>query len=96
MLSILGGTPRAYFHIRWLGGLAPKFASEIVVGAPNFASKNIRDKYLTFCPLNFRYDPKIGIFPQLLRLVVTELLKFFRLFGELGQILSQILPPNLM
>ena len=26
------------------GGLAPKFASEILVGAPNFASKNIDDK----------------------------------------------------
>ena len=44
------------------GGLAPKFASGILVGAPNFASKNISDKYPEFCPLNFRYDPKIGTF----------------------------------
>ena len=40
-------------------GLVPKFESEILVGAPNFASKNISDKYPKFCPLNFRYDPKI-------------------------------------
>ena len=84
--SILGGR----------GGLAPKFASEILVGAPNFASKNIGDKYPKFCPLNFRFDPKIGIFPQLLRLVITEVPKFFLLFGELGRTLPQILPPNLM
>ena len=44
------------------GGLAPKFASEILVGAPNFASKNIGDKCPKFCPTNFRFDPKIGIF----------------------------------
>ena len=67
--SILGGR----------GGLAPKFGSEILVGALNFASKNISDKYAKFCPLNFRYDPKIGTFSQLLRLVVTELPKFFLL-----------------
>ena len=78
------------------GGLAPKFASEILVVAPNFASKNISDKYPKFCPLNFKYDPKIGIFSQLLRLVVTELPKFFLLFGELDRTLPQILPPNLM
>ena len=62
-----------YFHIKRSGGLAP-----------NFASKNINDKYPKFCPLNFRYDPKIGTFSQLLRLVVTELPKFFLLVGELG------------
>ena len=78
------------------GGLAPKFASEILLGAPNFPSKNISDKYPKFCPLNFRYDPKIGTFSQLLCLVMTELPKFFLLFGELGQTLPQILPPNLM
>ena len=72
-----------YFHIKRSGGLAPKFASEILVGAPNFASKNIGDKYPKFCPLDFRYDPKIKISSQLLRLVVTELLKFFLLFDEL-------------
>ena len=72
------------------GGLAPNFASEILVGAPNFASKNINDKYPKFCPLNFRYDPKIGTFSQLLRLVVTELPKFSLLFGEL----DRTLPPN--
>ena len=85
-----------YFHIRRSGGLAPNFASEILVGAPNFASKNINDKYPKFCPLNFRYDPKIGTFSQLLRLLMTELPKFFLLFCELGRTLSQILPPNLM
>ena len=88
--------PGGYFQIRRSGGLAPKFASEILVGAPNFASKNISDKYPKFCPLNLRYDPKVGTFPQLLRLVVTELPKFFLLFGELGRTLPQILPPNLM
>ena len=48
------------------GGLAPKFASESLVGAPYFASKNISDKYPKFCPLNsnFRYDPKIGTSPN--------------------------------
>ena len=84
--------------MRWSegGGLAPKFASEILVGAPNLASKNISDKYLKLCPVNFRYHPKIGTFSQLLRLVMTELPKFFLLFGELGPTLPQILPPNLM
>ena len=77
-------------------GLAPKFASEILVGAPNLASKNISDKYPKFCPLNFRYDPKIGTFSQLLRLVVTELLKFFLLIGELGRTLAQIFASKLI
>ena len=98
---ILDDLPRGpaqggYFHIGRSGGLAPKFASEILVGAPNFASKNISDKYPKFCPLNFRYDPKIGTFSQLLRLVVTELPKFFLLFCELDRTLPQILPPNFM
>ena len=88
--------PGGYFHIRRLGGLAPNFAREILVGAPNFTSKNINDKYPKFCPLNFRYDPKIGTFSQLLRLLVTELPKPFLLFCELGRTLPQILPPNLM
>ena len=48
--SILGGR----------GGLG--FASESLVGAPNFSSENIGDKYPKFCPLNFRFDPIIGIF----------------------------------
>ena len=39
-------------------GLAPKFASEVRVRAPNFASKNNGDKYPKICPLNFRYNPK--------------------------------------
>ena len=30
--------PRGYFHIRRSGGLAPNFASGILVGVPNFAS----------------------------------------------------------
>ena len=84
--SILGG---------W-GGLAPKFASEIFVGAPDFASKNIGEKYPKFCLWISDLTPKLGFFPQILRLVVTELPKFFMLFGELGQTLPQILPPNLM
>ena len=87
--------PGGYFHIRRSGGLAPKFASENLVGAPNFASKNICDKYPKFCLLNLRYDPKLGTFYQLLRLVAAELPKFFLLFGELGRTLPQILPPNL-
>ena len=52
---------RGYFHIRRSGGLAPKFAFEICVGAPDFASKTIGHKYPKLCPLNFRYDPRIGI-----------------------------------
>ena len=48
--SILGG--------RGGGGLTPNFASEIHVGAPNFASKDIGDRYPKFCPLNFKYNPK--------------------------------------
>ena len=97
ILSLLFEYPRGYFHIRRSeGGLAPKFASEILVGAPNSVSKNISDKFPKFCPLNFRYDPKIGTFSQPLRLVVLELPKFFLLFGELGRTLPQILPPNLM
>ena len=69
--------PRGVLPYQEVGGLAPKFASEILVGAPNFASKNLSDKYPKFCPLNFRFDPKIGIFPQLLRLVITEVPKFY-------------------
>ena len=55
-----------YIHLMPIGGtfisggqegLAAKFASEIRVRAPNFASKNIGDKYPKFCPLNFRYNP---------------------------------------
>ena len=64
--------------------------------APKFASKNISDKYSKFCPLNFRYDPKIGTFTQLLHVVVTELPKLFLLLGEVGWTLPQILPLNLM
>ena len=66
--SILGG---------W--GLTPKFASEIHVRAPNFASKNIGDKYPKFCSLNFRFFSV-----SVLHLVVTKPPKFFLLFGELG------------
>ena len=55
--------------MRRSGDLAPKFASEILAGAPNSASKNIGDKYPKFYPLNFKYDPEIGILPQLLHLV---------------------------
>ena len=97
-LKYNGFVPGGYFYIRRLGegGLASKSASEILVGAPNFASKNISDKIPQILPLNFRYDPKIGTFPQLLCLVATELPKFVLLFGELGQTLPQILPPNLM
>ena len=72
-----------------VGGLAPKFASEILVGAPNFASRNVGDRCPVFCSLNFRYDPKIGTFSQLLHVVVTELPRFFLLFGEPGQTLHQ-------
>ena len=54
--------PRGVIPYQEIRGLVPKFESEILVGAPNFASKNISDKYPKFCPLNFRYDPKIGIF----------------------------------
>ena len=61
------GESEGYFHIRRSGegGLAPKFASQILVEAPNFASKSIdKNKYPKFCRLNFRYDPKIRIFPN--------------------------------
>ena len=85
--------PGGHFHIRRSGGLAPNFASEILVGAPNFASKNINDKYPKFCPLNFRCDPKIGTFSQLVRLVVTKLPKFFLSFGEPGRTLPPHPPP---
>ena len=74
-----------YFHIRRSEGLASKFVFEIPVGAPNFASKNIGDKYPTFCPLNITPNaPKIVILSQLLLLAVAELLKFFILFDEPG------------
>ena len=49
-----GLSPEGYFHIKRSGGLAPKFASEILVGATNFASKNIGDKYPKFCPQKYR------------------------------------------
>ena len=60
-------------------GMAPKLASEILVGAPNFASKNLGDKYPKFCPLNFRFDPKIGI--------------FFSTFASCNNKSSQVFPP---
>ena len=78
------------------GGLAPQFTSEILVGAPNFASKNISDKYPKFFPLNSRCDPKIGIFPPNFASCGNRTSQFFLLFGELGWTLPQILPPNLM
>ena len=59
--------------------MAPNFASEILVGAPNFASKNINDKYPKFYPPNFRYDPKIGRY-------------FFPTFASFGDRTSQIFP----
>ena len=78
---------------------APNFASEIHVRAPNFASKNIGDR----CP-NFALwisdiipnAPKIVILFQFFSLVVTELPKFFLLFGEIDWTLPQILPLNSM
>ena len=36
-----------YFRIRRSGGFTPKFASQILVGAPNFASKSIGNEYST-------------------------------------------------
>ena len=76
-----------YFHIRRPGGggLAPKFAS-----------KNIGDKYHKFCPLNFRFDPKIGIFSPTFASCGNRTSQVFLLFGELGRTLPQLLPPNLM
>ena len=71
-----------HFHIISWGLLGPRFASEFRARASNFASKNIGDKYPKFSPLDFRCDPKIEILSQLLRLVVTELPKFFLLTGE--------------
>ena len=62
VMALLGGTSILGDRGGGGGGLSPTFASEILVGAPNFASKNIGDKYSKFCPLKFRYDPKIGIF----------------------------------
>ena len=91
-----GGDRRGTSILGGRGAWPQNSASEILVGAPKFASKNISDKYPKFCPLNFRYGLKIGTFSQLLRLVVTELPKFFLLFGEPGRILPQIFPPNLM
>ena len=79
-------TPGGYFHIRRSGGLTQKFACKIYVGTPNFAFKNISDKYPKFCPLNFRYDPKIGIFSQLLRLAVTELPSFSSYLVNLAEL----------
>ena len=46
-----------------------------VVDLPFSTTDPNHDKYPKFCPLNFRYDDKIGPFSQLLRLVVTELPK---------------------
>ena len=95
--NISFGVPRGVLPYQEAGGgLAPNFASEILVGASNFASKNINDKYPLILPSEFQICPQNWDFPQLLRLVVTELPKRFLLFGELGRTLPQILPPNLM
>ena len=84
--SILGGRGA------WPQNLPLKFLLE----PQSLPPKNINDNYPKFYPLNFRYDPRMGTFSQLLRLVVTELPKFFLLFGKLGWTLPQSLPPNLM
>ena len=84
--SILGGRGA------WPQNLLLKFLIEPQI----FASKNTGDKYPKLCTLNFRYDPEIETFSQLLRLVVIKLPKFFLLFSEPGWTLPQILPPNLM
>ena len=76
--SILGGRGA------WPQNLPLKFLLEPL--------QNIGDKYPKFCPPNFRFDPKIGIFSQLSRLVITELPKFWWTWPDL----AQILPPNLM
>ena len=73
-----GPQPRRVLPYWVVGGLARKFASEILVGAPNFASKNISDKYPKFCSLNFKYGPKIGI--------------FFPTFASCGNRTSQVFP----
>ena len=79
--------PRGYFHIRRSGCLAPKFASAIRVRAPNFAFKNIGDKYPKFCPLNFRYNHKCSqncdSFPTFAS-CGNRTSQVFPLFGELG------------
>ena len=91
------GTAGRYFYIRrsgrgeaGRGGLSPTFASEILVGAPNFASKNIGDKYCEFCPLKFRYDAKIGIFSPIFASCGNRTSQVFLLFSELGWTLPQI------
>ena len=84
--SILGGRGA------WPQNLPLKFLLEPQILPPKY----INDNYPKFYPLNFRYDPRMGTFSQLLRLVVTELPKFFLLFGKLGWTLSQSLPPNMM
>ena len=59
-----------------VGGLGPKICLWNSCWSPKFCLQKYKWQIPKFCPLNFRYDPKIGTFSQLLRLVVTELPKF--------------------
>ena len=94
--AILRISPGGYFHIRRSGAWPQNLPLKLLLEPQTLPPKNINDNYPKFYPLNFRYDPRMGTFCQLLRLVVTELPKFFLLFGELGRNLPQSLPPNLM
>ena len=82
---------QGYFYVRSEeGGLTPKFASEIRVGAPNFASKNTDDVYPKSYPLNFRSD-SVPIFGS----CGTRTSQVFPLIWWPWLNLAQILPPNL-
>ena len=80
--------PEAVLPYKEVGGLAP-----------NFASKNIGDRYPKFCPLNFRYNPKCCqncfSFP-IFASCSNRTPQIFLLFGELDRTLPQILPLNSM
>ena len=75
-----GGTSIVGGQGAWPQNLPLKFLLEPQILPP----KNINDNYPKFYPMNFRYDPRMGTFSQRLRLVVTELPKFFLLLVNLA------------
>ena len=86
--DILGG--------RGGGGLGPKICLWNSCWSPKFCLQNCKWQIPQILPSEFQiWSQNWDFFPNL-RLVVTELPKFFLLFGELGRTLPQILPPNLM
>ena len=85
-------TPRGYFHIERSEALGLWNSC----WSPKFCLHKYRWQIPQILPPEFQIWPQNWDFSQLLRLAVTELPKLFLLFSEIGRILPEILPPNLL